>query len=41
MCDYTVLSAAFGGAMFDKNGNPTLTADGKQEGAGLHGEDPH
>jgi multiple sugar transport system substrate-binding protein len=30
MCDYTILSAAFGGAMFDKNGNPTLTADGNK-----------
>jgi multiple sugar transport system substrate-binding protein len=30
MCDYTVLSAAFGGAMFDKNGNPTLTAEGNK-----------
>ncbi|MGA2977416.1 MAG: extracellular solute-binding protein [Spirochaetia bacterium] len=30
MCDYTVLAAAFGGAMFDKNGNPTLTAEGNK-----------
>jgi len=30
MCDYTVMSAAFGGVMFDKNGNPTLTADGNK-----------
>jgi multiple sugar transport system substrate-binding protein len=30
MCDYTVMSAAFGGAMFDKNANPTLTADGNK-----------
>jgi len=30
MCDYTILSAAFGGAMFDKDGNPTLTAAGNK-----------
>jgi multiple sugar transport system substrate-binding protein len=30
-CDYTVLSAAFGGAMFDKDGNPTLTAAGNKK----------
>ena len=30
MCDYTVMSAAFGGAMFDKNGAPTLTAEGNK-----------
>jgi len=30
-CDYTVLSAAFGGAMFDKDGNPTLTAAGNRK----------
>jgi multiple sugar transport system substrate-binding protein len=30
MCDYTVLSAAFGGAMFDTNGAPTLTAEGNK-----------
>ena len=30
MCDYTVLSAAFGGAMFDANGKPTLTAGNKR-----------
>ncbi len=30
LCDYTVLSAAFGGAMFDKNGTPTLTAQGNK-----------
>lgn len=30
MCDYTVLSAAFGGAMFDANGKPTLTAAGNK-----------
>jgi multiple sugar transport system substrate-binding protein len=30
MCDYTVLSASFGGAMFDKNGTPTLTAAGNK-----------
>jgi multiple sugar transport system substrate-binding protein len=31
ICDYTVLSAAFGGAMFDKNGNPTLAAPGNKK----------
>ncbi|MGA2763032.1 MAG: extracellular solute-binding protein [Spirochaetia bacterium] len=30
-CDYTVLSAAFGGAMFDKDGNPTVTAAGNKK----------
>jgi len=30
-CDYTILSAAFGGAMFDKDGNPTLTAEGNKK----------
>jgi multiple sugar transport system substrate-binding protein len=30
MCDYTVLAAAFGGEMFDKNGTPTLTAAGNK-----------
>ncbi|HEY9593103.1 MAG TPA: extracellular solute-binding protein [Spirochaetia bacterium] len=30
-CDFTVLSAAFGGVMFDKDGNPTLTAAGNKK----------
>jgi multiple sugar transport system substrate-binding protein len=30
-CDYTILSAVFGGAMFDKDGNPTLTAEGNKK----------
>ena len=30
-CDYTVLSAAFGGAMFDRDGNPTMTAAGNKK----------
>ncbi len=30
-CDYTVLSAAFGGSMFDKDGNPTMTAPGNKK----------
>ncbi len=30
-CDFTVLSAAFGGAMFDKDGNPTMTAAGNKK----------
>ncbi len=30
MCDYTVMSAAFGGAMFDAKGTPTLTAEGNK-----------
>jgi multiple sugar transport system substrate-binding protein len=30
MCDYTVLAASFGGAMFDAKGNPTLTAAGNK-----------
>ena len=30
-CDFTVLSAAFGGAMFDKDGNPTLTSAGTKK----------
>jgi multiple sugar transport system substrate-binding protein len=31
MCDYTTLSAAFGGAMFDADGKPTLTAEGNEK----------
>jgi multiple sugar transport system substrate-binding protein len=31
MCDYTTLSAAFGGAMFDAQGKPTLTSEGNQK----------
>jgi multiple sugar transport system substrate-binding protein len=30
-CDFTVLSAAFGGLMFDKDGKPTLTAPGNKK----------
>jgi len=30
MCDYTTLSAAFGGQMFNAEGVPTLTAEGNQ-----------
>lgn len=30
MCDYTTLSADFGGAMFDSNGKPQLSAEGNQ-----------
>ena len=30
-CDYTVLSAAFGGAMFDRDGNPTVTSAGNKK----------
>lgn len=31
MCDYTTLSAAFGGSMFDAQGKPTLTSEGNQK----------
>jgi len=31
MCDYTVLSSAFGGAMFDASGKPTLTSEGNKK----------
>ncbi len=31
ICDYTTLSCAFGGSMFDKNGKPQLTAAGNKK----------
>ncbi len=31
ICDYTLLSAGFGGSMFDRDGAPTLTAPGNRK----------